>query len=164
MHSQTVGISCNAHTIEESRAPLSNLTRPETYEYAGAAIAQGVQYVAEKLILSYTEIKMRAGDLSNRDEKTEGGAAEENVTGDDGVREPGSESDWDLDLALTTVEFNKANLERIRLMGTRCVGFDFRSALTSFGSKLLEIGVCCFSVDESKLLTLLGLVYILITV
>lgn len=100
------------------------LNRPEIYEYTGAAIAQGVQKVAEKLILSYTEIKMRAGELPDSGRQTGGGATGGKDTGDDGVREPGSESDWDLDLTLTTVKFNKAKLERIRLMGTRCVGCD----------------------------------------
>lgn len=85
----------------------------------GAATAQGAQKVAEKLIVSYTKIKRRAGDLL-------GGGGRKGATGGEGggedhVTDPGSESDWDLDLALTTVEFNKAKLERIRLMGSRCV-------------------------------------------
>lgn len=121
---------------------LSSAALNTKHEYEGAAIAQGVQKVAEKLIVSYTKIKRRAGYLS-------GGGKEKAATGGRGgdgdvdhVADPGTESDWDLDLALTTVEYNKAKLERIRLMGTRCASRDtcvFGHYTQSFSFLLLSI-------------------------
>ena len=112
----------------------------------GAAIAQGAQKVAEKLIVSYTKIKRRAGDLS-------GGGGRKAATGRGGVggdhvTDPGSESDWDLDLALTTVEFNKAKLERIRLMGSRCGCRDECVLRHTTHNRFRSLFFCCLGCFE----------------
>lgn len=102
-------------------ATLSHIPPPcET----GAAVAQGVESVAKKLITSYSAIKKEAKGLrvSERKHSHSGGhgAAERGVVkGEARDEKGGGEKDWDLDLTLTVVEFQRARLERARLAGTR---------------------------------------------
>lgn len=99
----------------------SPIIAPDT----GGAVAQGVESVAKKLITSYSAIKKEAKCLrvSERKHSTSGGhgaAGREFVKGEAGDEEKGGgEKDWDLDLTLTVVEFQRARLERARLAGTR---------------------------------------------
>ncbi|CAM9285642.1 unnamed protein product [Discosporangium mesarthrocarpum] len=78
---------------------------------AGAAISQGVLDMAEKFILSYTRVKRTMRKVEGQKE--------------DGVRSRAGEGggqyndDWDLPLAMRTVEYNKAFLDSIRLKGAR---------------------------------------------
>lgn len=71
------------------------------------------------------------------------------------MTDPGSESDWDLDLALTTVEFNKAKLERIRQMGTRCA-FLVTHALSGATHNRFSVLVCVYFVGFLKERSALG--------
>lgn len=101
-------------TLCDARPSPVRLLGPNT----GAAIAQGVQKVAEELIISYTRIKKRATRLLNSNQAAAGGVA---VRGEGGGAVSGGEEAWDLELTLRTVEFNRAKLERLRLLGTRYV-------------------------------------------
>eukprot|EP00752_Nemacystus_decipiens_P003549 g3275.t1 len=81
---------------------------------AGAAISQGVQKVAGELIVSYTHIKKLAGRLSTPRQPS---TPAEGGSGQSAAKE--EEGEWDLQLAMTTADFNRAQLERWRLAGSR---------------------------------------------
>eukprot|EP00903_Cladosiphon_okamuranus_P011333 g10683.t1 len=93
--------------VSVCRRQMLKHTGDLSLEAAGAAIAQGVQKVAGDLIVSYTNIKKAAGRLSGP--STQGWTP----------REGEGEEEWDLQLALTTAEFNRAQLQRWRLGGSK---------------------------------------------
>lgn len=110
-------------------------SRTTAVSYAGAAVAQGANSVAEKLIQSYASIKKEASRLSKTKPPAPGG-------GGDGVDDAeGREGkDCDLALTLTTTDFNLAKIERIRLEGTRCVPHTTVLVIGCFRSYYVHLG------------------------
>ncbi|CAM9225962.1 unnamed protein product, partial [Choristocarpus tenellus] len=81
---------------------------------AGASIAQGVHQVAERMIISYTDIKKHIRQLSTLESRSDWGG----ISGG-GMYEGKGSDDWDLDLTMSTVDYNRAVLERLKLKKIR---------------------------------------------
>ena len=98
---------CSSRVVRAHAPPPSPLS-------AGAAVAQGVDSVAKELITSYTTVKKQAERLWSKGKRSH--MKTELEPGEAGA---GGAEDWDLELTLTVVEFQRTKLERALLAGKR---------------------------------------------
>ncbi|CAM9754681.1 unnamed protein product [Ectocarpus sp. 6 AP-2014] len=108
---------------------------------AGAATTQGVHSVAGKLIKSYADIKDSAGRLGAASDKQGQAPPTQGTDGDD---------NWDLQLALTTVELNRVRLERLRLAGNR-TGADLARKQADYVARTLKVLGGCISQQQQAI-------------